>query len=474
MQSLRGRLLVLLIGLSALGLLLVGGVSYGALRSYLSDRVDKQVVQAFPEVAHDLADRDYNGYGPPPGAGPGAPRTQAGTYGAVVDADGTVQDETTLSFPGSSATTAKPELPKNLPVTTSLRELKSVDVAARTGGGRFRVTSVRLTSGGALVVAVPLGDYDSTLHRLLRIELLVALLVLLVLGAAAWFLVRVGLSPLERMGRTAGAIAAGDLSRRVEPATERTEVGRLGLSLNAMLGQIERAFAERKASEDRLRTFLSDASHELRTPLASIRGYAELMRMGAAGSEADRRKATERIEAEAKRMGVLVEDLLTLARLDEEREMVLEDVDLAEIAGDATAGARAAAQDREISLVSNGPVHVTGDAGKLRQIIDNLLGNAVTHTPPGTAIDVRVARDETHAHLDVRDHGPGLPEGDAEQLFDRFWRAEGGRKQGKAGAGLGLAIVAGLVSAHGGEVSAENAPGGGARFSVSMPMRKSS
>jgi two-component system OmpR family sensor kinase len=255
----------------------------------------------------------------------------------------------------------------------------------------------------------------------------------------------------------------------VEPAEPRTEVGRLGLALNAMLTQIERALAERRASEDRLRRFLSDASHELRTPLASIRGYAELFRIGAAREPADVEKAMVRIEQESARMGTLVEDLLTLARLDEERELVREAVDLSRLAADAAHDARAAAPDRAIDVDAPGGAVVEGDANRLRQVLANLVRNALVHTPPGTPVELHVRRDDGQFELEVRDHGPGLPTDRPQELFERFWRAEGGRERGRAGAGLGLAIVDGIVSAHGGTVAAGNAPGGGASFRVRLP-----
>jgi two-component system OmpR family sensor kinase len=459
--SLRARLLALLVALSAIGLLIVGSVSYAALRSYLSDRVDRQAVAALGEVYLDL-DRIHGerGFGPPPGTPGSIPE---GTYGALRDNDDRLLNDKTFAFRDEDGHHT-PHIPSHLPLSTERNDPNTID----SGGYRFIAT--RTPAGGTVIAAVPLGDYTSTLSRLLRIEAIVALAVLALLAAAAYWLVRLGLSPLERMGRTAGAIAAGDLSRRVEPATERTEVGRLGLALNRMLGQIETAFAERTASEERLRAFLSDASHELRTPLASIRGYAELYRIGAAREPADQEKAMTRIEAEAKRMGVLVDDLLTLARLDEERELLREDVDLTALARDTVDAAQAAAPDRPVTLQANGEVLVEGDPDRLRQVVDNLVRNALTHTPDGTAVELRVGRDDTHGHLEVRDHGPGLPPGDPAALFERFWRAEGGRERGKAGAGLGLAIVAGIVEAHHGEVRAENAAGGGARFSVSLPL----
>ena len=239
-----------------------------------------------------------------------------------------------------------------------------------------------------------------------------------------------------------------------------------------MLGQIEHAFAERQASEERLRRFLSDASHELRTPLTSIRGYAELFRMGAAAHPDEVAKAMVRIEEEAARMGVLVDDLLALARLDEMPHAHRETVDLAPLAHDAADDARAAAHDRRVSVTVEGEHTVSGDPAQLRQVLANLMRNALTHTPAGTPIELSVAGNDGLVRVEVRDHGPGLPEGAGDTVFERFWRVESGRERGKAGAGLGLAIVAAIVDAHGGHVSASNAPGGGARFVIELPLER--
>jgi two-component system OmpR family sensor kinase len=289
------------------------------------------------------------------------------------------------------------------------------------------------------------------------------------LGIVSWVVVRVGLLPLDRMGHTAGAIAAGDLSHRVEDTDPRSEVGRLGIALNAMLDRLEEAFGEREASEDRLRRFIADASHELRTPLASIRGYAELFRMGAAREPADVEKAMRRIEDEAARMGVLVEDLLMLARLDEVADAPYAEVDLAAVVRDGVDDGRATAPNRRITMSIDESARVVGDGDQLRQVLGNLLRNAFVHTPDGTPIEVTLDREGNDVRLEVRDHGPGLPTSDHEALFERFWRSEGGRERGKGGAGLGLAIVAAIVDAHGGRVRAGNVPGGGASFVVTLP-----
>jgi two-component system OmpR family sensor kinase len=335
---------------------------------------------------------------------------------------------------------------------------------------QYRAAAFAMSGGRVLVVAVPLQDVEQTLQRLILVEVLVGAAVILALTALGWVVIRVGLRPLERMGRVASEIANGDLTRRVSPDDERTEVGRLGASLNQMLVQIEQAFADRGASEDRLRRFLSDASHELRTPLASIRGYAELFRLGAASEPEQLARAMARIEAEAARMGVLVENLLLLARLDELPEMQMVPVNLRELAQHAAQDTRAVAPEREIALTADAEVWVLGDPEQLRQVLANLTRNAVIHTPAGSAIEITVRAQDDQATVEVRDHGPGLPADADERLFERFWRTEGGRARGRGGAGLGLAIVKAIVQSHHGDAHAGNAPGGGAVFRVTLPI----
>jgi two-component system OmpR family sensor kinase len=477
MRSLRARLLAGLLALAAAGLLLLGGITYAEQRSFLLERIDQQLSAATGTVGHALDERgvpggfpehDHDrrpgfGGGPRPpgdGAGVGLP---PGTYGERRDGAGNVLGAVVISY--RQTVTARPALPARLPLGRPL----TVD-GRGDGRPRYRVLATPSPSGsGTTVVAVPMTEVDQTLRRLLGVEALVIGGVLLVLGLLAWVLVRIGLLPLDRMGRTAGAIAGGDLSHRVEATDPRTEVGRLGIALNGMLDRLEEAFAERQASEERVRRFLADASHELRTPLASIRGYAELFRIGAARSPRDVEKAMRRIEAEAARMGVLVEDLLILARLDQVADAPHDEVDLAALVRDAVDDARVTAPDRPIVLRAEPPAVVMGDAHQLRQVLGNLLRNALVHTPGGTPIDVAVGAEDGAVRLEVRDHGPGLPTDRPEALFERFWRAEGGRERGRAGAGLGLAIVAAIVEAHGGRVQARNAEGGGASFVVVLP-----
>jgi two-component system OmpR family sensor kinase len=326
------------------------------------------------------------------------------------------------------------------------------------------------SQGLILEVAVPLTETSQTLDRLLGIEVLVSALVLAALAAASWWLIKRDLRPLEHMTETADAIAAGDLSQRVEPAEPRTEVGRLGLSLNAMLVQIEQAFAERAATEDKLRRFLADASHELRTPLTSIRGYAELFERGAKDDPEDLATAMRRIEEESKRMGVMVEELLVLARLGEGRQPEREPVDLTRIVSDAVADARAAAPDRKISLDPADGTIVMGDDHQLRQVLANLLANAREHTPAGTPVHVTLTAADGQAVLAVVDEGPGLPAGEADKVFEPFYRADPSRTRETGGAGLGLAIVAAIVEAHGGTVAAASEPNVGATFTVRLPI----
>jgi two-component system, OmpR family, sensor kinase len=470
MHSLRARLLAAVLALTAVGLLLLGGITYAEQRSFQYERVDQQVRVAADQMGPELAramgraiNGDYDDHlGRPAGGGPnfGLP---AGTYGQKRDASGRVLFGKVFAV--NQTVTAKPALPAKLSVG------RTITVNGEKGAGtRYRVLAVPDPRGSTInVAAIPLRATDDLLERLLVVEALVIAAVLLVLGSVSWVVVRVGLLPLDRMGHTAGAIAAGDLSHRVESTDPRSEVGRLGLALNAMLDRLEQAFGEREASENRLRRFIADASHELRTPLASIRGYAELFRMGAARDPADVEKAMRRIEDEATRMGVLVDDLLMLARLDEVADAPHGEVDLAAVVRDAVDDGRATAPTRTIRARLDEAAPVIGDADQLRQVLGNLLRNAFVHTPEGTPIEVTLSRANGEVRLEIRDHGPGLPPGDPDALFERFWRTEGGRERGRGGAGLGLAIVAAIVDAHGGHVRAENAGGGGASFVVTLP-----
>ena len=374
-----------------------------------------------------------------------------------------------------------PVLPQALPVASVpptarfglhhgpyLPSQSSVTLSARGANGAYYLGEALALPGGTLVTATPIAPSEQTLSSLSRVELLVSAIVVLVLLLLVLWTVRLGLRPLEDMTATARAIAGGDLGRRIRRSNDRSEVGRLGTALNGMLSQIESAFFERTASERRLRRFVADASHELRTPLTSIRGYAELLRKGALDDEDSRRRAAERIEHEATRMSLLVDDLLLLARLDQGRELERTRVDLAAVAERAVESARAADAEHPVTLAASGGMVVVGDAGRLRQVADNLLRNAQVHTPAGTAVRVEVRRRDGRAQLVVADEGPGLSVDEAERVFDRFYRGESAR--GRPGTGLGLSIVAALAVAHGGWAWARPGERGGVAFVVDLPL----
>ncbi|NRQ40646.1 HAMP domain-containing histidine kinase [Nonomuraea sp. NN258] len=337
-----------------------------------------------------------------------------------------------------------------------------------TEGSSWRVKAVP-SDGVTVVIAQPLMELNRTVASATVISLAVSVIVLLLLGLAADATVRLGLRPLTRMERTAGRIARGDFARRVAAPDPHTEPGRLGLAMNVMLDRLEAEIGARTASEARMRRFLADASHELRTPLTSVRGFAELYRRGGG----DTGEMMGRIEDAAARMGLLVNDLLTLAQLDEERPLDRRRVDLLEVAADTIRDARARVPERQVKLAgldeSLEPVAVVGDEARLRQVAANLVGNALTHTPFEAAITVRIGRKDGLAVLEVADTGPGVSAEHVPHLFDRLYRVGQGRSRAVGGAGLGLAIVAAIVRAHGGRVEVDTAPGRGAAFRVLLP-----
>lgn len=375
---------------------------------------------------------------------------------------------------------------------------------------RWRVLVAELPDGRLMALGQNLSDIDLAVTRLVWIDVLVGGTVLIILASVGAAIVRASLRPLVQIEQTAAAIAAGDLTRRVpdpEPgaAEPTSELGRLSRALNAMLTQIEAAFTARAASEtaaraaesaardaaisaqaseararrseERMRRFVADASHELRTPLTTIRGFAELYRQGAAGPPQETARLVRRIEDEAARMGLLVEDLLLLARLDRERPLELTPVELPVLASDAVQAARAVAPGRDITLEVEpgaGALVVLGDDARLRQVLGNLMTNALTHTPLDASVTLRLRAEPGNlAVVEVADTGPGLTPEQAEHVFERFYRADAARTRradGVAGTGLGLAIVAALVAAHHGSVEVVETPGGGATFRVRLPL----
>ncbi len=336
--------------------------------------------------------------------------------------------------------------------------------------GAYRTVAVTVPQG-TLIMSLSLNPTDDTLSSLRNVELLASLAVLVAMTVLVMVVVRRGLRPLRQMAGTADAIASGDLTRRVpeERLRPRDEVGRLGVALNKMLEQIEGAFAEKSASEERLRQFVADASHELRTPLTSIRGYAELLGRGGFADEKGRGRALKRIEEEATRMGGLVEDLLLLAELDQGRPLRAEPVDLHRICADAVGDSMAVASSHHLTLVAGGPVVVIGDSERLAQVAHNLVRNALAHTPEGSEIGVSTGVAGRMGYIQVSDNGPGIPPEAAARVFDRFYQGDPSRAG--VGTGLGLAIVTAIASALEGTAEVVTTPpGSGATVIVKIPL----
>ena len=475
--SLRARLLLGVIALAAVGLVAADVITYSKLSSFLIERTDT-ALNAAHQAVEGVLTRPSGG--PGPGQGPGGDigaltAAAPGDYIQLRSLNGTILASGFVPQFSNAALPPAPRLPATitLPAATNVGRdrVTYLTVPARSGGGRYRVrASIEPQAPNRIViVAASLADVDSTLHQLLLIELLVTALVLAAIGALGLWVIRLSLRPLDAIETTAAAIAAGDLTQRVERADEQTEVGRLGLALNAMLAQIEEAFKAREASERKLRRFVADASHELRTPLAAVRAYAELFTRGAASRPDDLARSMSGISREAERMSVLVDDLLLLARLDEGRPLEQESVELADVVGEAVDAARAVEPNRPIAVELE-PATVIGDRDRLRQIVDNLLANVRAHTGPTTPVQVTLSRLDGTAEISVTDSGPGLTEEQASHVFERFYRADASRARARGGVGLGLAIVAAVAHAHGGDVSARSAPGEGATFSIALPI----
>jgi two-component system OmpR family sensor kinase len=459
-MSLRRRLVLGVLGLAAIALVVADFATYTQLRSFLFDRTDRTLDTAYHVGKFgDLRTLQS---------------TAPGMYIELRDpnTNEVLASEQLPKFPHSKPLPA-PTLPGEIdlpPPRPGPEPAQYFTADASSGSDRYRVrASLDPRTNFQVIMATSLEDVDGTLNRLLLIELLVTGGVLIAIALLGLWIVRLGLRPLDSIARTADEIRAGDLTARVETANERTEVGRLGLALNAMLGQIESAFKAREASEARLRRFVADASHELRTPLSGVRAYAELFKRGADRRPADLARAMEGISRESERMSVLVQDLLLLARLDDGRPLEQEPVELDEVAREAVETARAVEPSRPLDLQVESAV-VIGDRERLRQVVDNLLGNVRSHTPPESPATVSVSRENGHALLEVRDSGPGLTDEAAQRVFERFWRADTTRARSRGGVGLGLSIVSAVADAHGGSASAHSEPGGGATFRVTLPL----
>ncbi len=457
--SLRAKLVVSVLALVTCALTVMGVASVAALRRYLVGRLDATVsdVCAQPDQFGLQIDQlaHLNN-----GSRTGLPSPYiVGVY----DTEGTLLGWILPPAPGA--------VPRVVPSALSRTGIFTVN--STRSRVRWRACVVTFPQQGYVVVGANMSDVDSSVGQLETLMLYVGLIVLLAMALVGTWLVRASLRPLGEIERAAAAVAYGDLTRRVPERDPRTEVGRLGQAFNEMVERIERAFAAVRSSEDRMRRFIADASHELRTPLTTVRGFAELFRQRATADPEAAARMVQRIEDEAGRMGLLVEDLLLLARLDERRPLATEPVDLTVLAADAVENAHAVAPEREVllELPGSGPLNVTGDEARLRQVIGNLVTNALTHTPPGASVKVRLSRGPGRAVLEVTDTGPGLSPDQAQRVFERFYRADPSRSRraGGTGTGLGLSIVAAIVAAHDGTVEVDSAPGEGATFRVTIP-----
>lgn len=512
-MSLRLRLIVGLAVLVVLGLAVFGTTTYVSVSHYLTQRLDSQLADAsraltgtgaafalstghapqnepFGPAQGQPGPSDGNDYGQENGTGQTDDQIVRNAVGPelyveFVDHTGRVFEQITATVTGELVG-VQPVLPASVLAeiappsgngggSPKLGNAANIHVDVRTlstvsGASDERVAVALPPAGGAIVVASSLSPVTQTLQRLLAVELGVGLPVLALSFGLGLALARQATRPLEEIAVTADAIAAGDLDRRVPAANNRTEAGRVAAALNAMLSRIQEAFARRDATEARLRTFVADASHELSTPLTSIRGYAELFHRGLQDRPEDLKKALERIESEAVRMGLLVDDLSALASFDAGRPLRQDLVDLSRIAGDAASDLRAIDRDRAVTLEAGLPVIVVGDEQRLRQVAANLVSNVGRHTPAGTAVTIRARVAGGAGVFEVADAGPGMTPEQAEHVFDRFYRVDKARSRAMGGAGLGLSIVASIAEAHGGQASVATAPGAGSTFSVTIPL----
>jgi two-component system, OmpR family, sensor kinase len=489
--SLRTKLVASVLVLVFAALTLISLASTFALHSYLISRMDDQL-RSFADTSVETATTN----------------NRALTHYWVVVPPDYLASVTSVTgvgdvYAGGNLTAA--DLPKILSSLDEINAHASTPYTARSANGKYmwRMLVIRLSNDSVLHIGQRMTGIDDAIARLVRADLLVGVGVLIALAAVGAALVRQSLIPLLQIERTAAAIGAGDLTQRVPDPEEHggeatTELGRLSRALNAMLAQIEAAFIARAqsemaareaaeaargsearalASEAKMRQFVADASHELRTPLTTIRGFAELYRQGAVADPADVARLVRRIEDEAARMGLLVEDLLLLARLDRERPLTLAPVELPVLGLDAVQAAQAIAPERRIELeVRDEPEQLVayGDDARLRQVIGNLLTNALVHTPPEASITLRIhAEPGNQAVVEVSDTGPGLSDEQKAHVFERFYRADEARtrhtEREATGTGLGLAIVAAIVRAHHGTVEVISEKGSGSTFKVSLP-----
>jgi two-component system, OmpR family, sensor kinase len=516
--SLRTKLIT---GLLALVIVAVAAIcisSTWVIRSYLTSQEDSQLQSVLHGVYTNIMDGVDN---PDPGVLYPVKGASSNIFAGVQEWGTPLTppgSPSGLPYGGFSQVQSVPAVNANQ-VWAITYNNKLLTVPAQSGSETWRIITQPISyppaSGGqvtgTLVVGADLGNINATISALATNVLIIGLIIICILAVAIVVVVRASLRPLVDIEETAGEIAAGHLNRRVPERDPRTEIGSLGRSLNIMLSQIETAFHKQEESEaaahrseERMRRFVADASHELRTPVTAIRGFAEYYRQrgglirhwdrdqeesatGYGGATeagltpADLDRIMQRVEKEAARMGLLVEDLLLLARLDQQRPLARQPVDLLSLAADAVHDARMLAPERtiELSVQPGAAFLVIGDEARLRQVIGNLMSNALTHTPDGTPVEVSVgtgtldpqAGDQTPAVLlDVTDHGPGMTQEQARRVFERFYRTDRARTRATGGSGLGLSIVRALVTAQGGVTSVRTAEGEGATFRIALPL----
>jgi two-component system, OmpR family, sensor kinase len=497
--------LIAVAAMGTAGISLLRGELLGGLNGYLQDQWTEQNGQVAARITNCVQIYLQTG------ANTGCPQNVSVSWIPVQGSP------VSISSPPANYYSYSVYSPPNLTGVTSWladNPRQSITVPAAKGGGKWRVMGFTALNGngtpaGSIVIGEDATSTYNTIRQLTDLDIVISLAILLVVTIAGFLVVQANLRPLVKIEETAEEIAEGHLNRRVPERDPRTEIGSLGRSLNTMLSQIESAFHDREKSEaaaheseERMRRFIADASHELRTPLTTIRGFAEYYRQrggliqqwdedepqAASGlTPADLDRIMHRVEAEAARMGLLVEDLLVLARIDQQRPLARNPVDLLTLAADAVHDSRMLAENRDISLtVQPGAAFIViGDEPRLRQVIGNLMSNALTHTPDGTSIEVMISSGTVAPEpvpgelppaptpavvLEVKDYGPGMTAEQANRVFERFYRADQARTRATGGSGLGLAIVAALVAAHGGTASVQTAPGQGATFRVVLPL----
>ncbi len=471
--SLQRRLVLGILVLLAVVSVIVGGASALILRANLLDRLDKQVVASLGFTA--------NFDGTQGGSPPGATGDQGGQrrFGSLLLAsDGSTTSGAAILEDGVSVKLSSAQQRALLALAGPDRTPQTIDLGGSLGS--YRVASSTRSDGIRVIVGQSLAEVNTTSNSLLLIFGLITLAALLAAAIAGTAVVRVALRPLGRVAATATRVSELELAKGEVSLADRvpeadtdpnTEVGQVGAALNRLLGHVEGALVARQVSEDKVRQFVADASHELRTPLASIRGYSELTRRGGYELPEDVVRSLGRIESESIRMTSLVEDLLLLARLDAGRELMLGEVDLTALVADAVSDAHAASSEHDWQLQTpDGAVLVTGDRGRLHQVVANLLANARTHTPAGARVTTELSVDGGDALVSVTDNGPGISSGLLPVLFERFARGDGSRSRATGSTGLGLAIVSAVVEAHAGSVTVSSEPGD-TRFVVRIPLR---